>query len=81
MHKKLNIKMKHKKTIWNWCRGLFILLTVLCFTPLVTPKGVYQPEFLQLPYTLWMGLLIYLIMAGLVWVGTLVHPGREEKEF
>ncbi len=73
--------MNKKKMYWRWCRGLFILLTVLCFTPLVIPKGRYHPEFWGMPYTLWMGILVNLAMVALVWVGTLVHPGREEKEF
>ena len=69
-----------KKNLWPLVRILFLLLTILTFTPFVIPKGVFKPELLGMPYTLWMGILINLLMVALVWWGTRVHPGREEPE-
>ncbi|MCB0607306.1 MAG: hypothetical protein H6562_15055 [Lewinellaceae bacterium] len=69
-----------KKNLWTLVRILFLLLTILTFTPFVIPKGVFKPELLGMPYTLWMGILINLLMVALVWWGTRVHPGREEPE-
>ncbi|HMQ64015.1 MAG TPA: hypothetical protein PKE06_25245 [Flavilitoribacter sp.] len=69
-----------KKNLWTLVRILFLLLTILTFTPFVIPKGVFKPELLGMPYTLWMGILINLLMVALVWWGTRIHPGREESE-
>ena len=49
------------------------------FTSLVTPKGVYRPEFLGMPYTLWVGILEAFILVGITWIGTRVHPGKDDK--
>lgn len=53
-----------------------LLATILTFTPLVIPTGIYQPKLIGMPYTLWMGILMSIIMVLLVLFGTLVHPGR-----
>ena len=66
-----------KSQIWTFCKIAVILLAILTFTPLVTPAGKYKPELLGMPYTLWVGILDVLIIVGLTWLGTRVHPGRE----
>jgi len=69
--------MKNEK-LWTLCKiaiGFFIILT---FTPLITPSNVYKPSLIGMPYTLWVGIVEVIILVGLTWLGTRVHPGREE---
>lgn len=72
--------MKNKKRIWQITCALVVLFTALAFSPLVIPKGKYQPELLGLPYTLWMGIAVTIILVGLTYIGTKVHPGDWESE-
>jgi len=53
-------------------------MVILIFTPLVIPVGKSDPFLLGMPYTLWMGILVSLILLGLTIIGSLVHPGRDE---
>ena len=69
-----------KRLIWQICGALVISMVVLTFTPVITPKGVADPFFLGMPYTLWSGILLSLILLGLTIVGSLVHPGRDHKD-
>ena len=65
-------------TPWTICKiavGIFIVLT---FTSLITPSGVYKPEFLGMPYTLWVGIIEAFILVGITWFGTKVHPGKDD---
>lgn len=70
--------MKNKKLVWRITCALVVLFTILAFSPLVIPNGKFQPEFLGMPYTLWMGILVSLILVTLTYVGTKVHPGSWE---
>ncbi len=72
------MQTKTRKNLWLMCCAAMLLATILTFTPLVIPSGVYQPKLWGMPYTLWMGILISIIMVFLVFLGTFVHPGRDE---
>ena len=73
--------MPQPKTIyWKICVALAIFLTTLTFTPLVIPAGVYQPELLGMPYTLWVSILLTVLLVLLTYVGTRVHPGRNSDD-
>ena len=69
--------MQNEK-IWTFCKIAVGVLIVLTFSPLVTPSGVYEPALMGMPYTLWVGILDAFLLVGLTWLGTRVHPGREE---
>ena len=56
------------------------ILIVLAYTPLMIPKGVYEPMLLGLPYTLWTSFLITAVLVALTYIGARVHPGRDEGE-
>jgi hypothetical protein len=45
---------------------------------LITPSGVHKPELLGMPYTLWVGIIEALILVGITWIGTRVHPGKDD---
>ena len=69
--------MKNQR-LWNFCKiGVGILL-VLTFTPLVTPEGVYKPMLGGIPFTFWVGFLVSMLIVGITWLATKVHPGKDE---
>lgn len=68
------------KTSWHICIVAVIVLSVITFTPLVIPQGVYKPMLLGIPYTFWVSFLIMILFVLLTYIGTRVHPGRNEDE-
>ncbi|WKN31691.1 hypothetical protein PZB74_22345 [Porifericola rhodea] len=66
---------KHKA--WRILIVCAVLLTILTFTPLVIPVGVFQPELMGMPYTLWMSILVTILYVVLTFIGTKVHPGKD----
>jgi hypothetical protein len=71
---------KKKFRFYNILILLVLLLSVLTFTPLVMPYGVHLPALLHLPYTLWTGLLVAILLVCLTWLAVRFHPGRKEDE-
>jgi hypothetical protein len=69
--------MKKRLLIIN-CMAL--ALTIAVFTPFLTPKGVYRPMLLGLPYTLWMGVLVTIIFVILTWQASVAYKKVEEEE-
>ena len=70
--------MKNKKLIWRLTCALVILAIIIAFSPLVIPNGKFQPELFGMPYTLWTGIGISIVLVVLTYVGTKVHPGEWE---
>jgi hypothetical protein len=70
--------MKNDKLVWKICCGLAILLMVLAFTPVFIPTGVIEPKLWGMPYTLWSGLVLCIVMVLITYVATLAHPGRRD---
>ncbi|MEQ9438777.1 MAG: hypothetical protein RIG62_06995 [Cyclobacteriaceae bacterium] len=68
------------KTYWYLCIAGAVCLTILTFTPLVIPAGVFEPMLFGIPYTFWVSFLVMLLFVLLTYIGTRVHPGRNEKE-
>jgi hypothetical protein len=64
--------------LWTLCKIAVGILIILTFSPLVTPNGVYKPQLMGIPYTLWVGFIVALVLVLITWIGTRVHPGREE---
>ena len=62
------------------CVILMIILTVIGYTPLVIPNGVYKPMILGIPYSLWASGLITVLLVALTYIGAKVHPGTDEGE-
>jgi len=72
-----------KKRLWRLCCFGVLLLAVLTFTPLVTPVGSSEPCCLGIPRTLWVGIVIYLGITVLTWIGSRIYlsdPSEEEDE-
>jgi hypothetical protein len=69
-----------KKLFYNLLIAAAFILSIITFSPLVMPYGIHEPTLLSLPYTLWTGLLVALLLVFLTYLATRVHPGREEDE-
>ena len=57
---------------------LAIVLSIITFTPLVIPYGKHEPALFHLPYTLWTGLLVAMLLVLVTYLATRIHPGKEE---
>jgi membrane protease YdiL (CAAX protease family) len=69
---------KNMSKYWRLACIAVVLLVVITFTPLIVPHGVYTPEILGLPYTLWTGILIAMLLVMLTFIGSWVYPAKEE---
>lgn len=63
-----------RRFYWRLCYGMTILLSLLTFTPLVTPLGTYEPMVLGLPYTLWTGILLTIGLVALTYAAGRLYP-------
>ena len=63
-----------RRFYWRLCYGAVILLSILTFTPAVTPIGTYQPMVLGLPYTLWTGILVTIGLVALTYAAGRLFP-------
>ena len=70
--------MKKNRTAWIGCSVGIVLLCVVAFSPLIIPTGVSEPELWGIPRTLWAGMLVYVLMVILTFIGTRVHPDIRE---
>lgn len=67
-----------KRTSWYLCIAAALFLAIITFTPLIIPAGVYEPTLLGIPYTLWTSFLVMVLFVVVTYIGTRVHPGRNE---
>jgi uncharacterized membrane protein len=65
--------MNRKKLIWRLTLFAMFIVSVLVFTPVVIPVNKFTPELFGLPYTLWMGLGVYIAYVLLIFIGISVH--------
>jgi len=67
-----------KKQIWNFCKIGAVVLIMVTFSPLVTPVAKHKPILMGMPYTLWTGIVVSVLLIGFTWLGTRIHPGKDE---
>ncbi|MDH5397165.1 MAG: hypothetical protein OEX02_03415 [Cyclobacteriaceae bacterium] len=72
--------MNKKRIFWRLCVAAAIIVCGLSFTPLAIPAGQHQPWLFGMPYSLWMGILLTILMVVLTWLGSKVHPGTYNTE-
>ncbi len=72
------MKQQKNKTAWYILVASVVVLTMITFTPLIIPQGVYQPEFFGMPFTLWISILVTIGYVVLTFIGTKVHPGNDQ---
>ena len=65
--------MNKDKIIWLIVKIVIVLITISVFTPLVTPYRDSTPELFGMPYTLWVGMLVYVLLVSLIIIGINVH--------
>jgi hypothetical protein len=68
---------KRRQRLWRLCTIAAGGLAGLALTPLVIPHGRHQPMLAGIPYTLWMGFVVAILLVVVTWLGTKVHPGEE----
>ena len=71
---------KRKTRYWRICTALVVLLIIITYTPLIIPSGEYKPMVLGIPYTLWTSFLITAALVLITYIGSKVHPGKDEEE-
>ena len=59
---------------WRLCCIGFIALSIVAFTSLVIPAGVYDPFLLGMPLTLWRGVLVVVGFVLLAAIGSYFQP-------
>jgi hypothetical protein len=65
---------------WNLCIACAVLLFLFAFSPIVLSPGNPEPSLLGLPRTLWLGLLAYIALVTVTFIGTRVHPDESDKQ-
>ena len=60
--------------------GMALGVVAVSFTPLVIPEHTYHPKLFGLPYSLWMGILVTVVLVVLTWVATRIHPGAKKQK-
>jgi hypothetical protein len=70
---------ERKKTYWGICVSLVLIITILGYTPVMIPKGIYQPVVLGIPYSLWLSFLLTAVLVILTYIGSRVHPGTDNE--
>ena len=65
---------------WIFCCIAALVLIVITFTPLVIPAGIHRPDLWGIPYTLWVGIVVSILLVLVTFIGTKVHPGRKNPE-
>lgn len=66
------------KTIWKICCVAILVIAVLTLTPVVTPHHIFEPMLMGMPYTLWMGIVISLVLWVITYIGIQHHPGKND---
>jgi hypothetical protein len=64
---------------WNICIACAVLLFLFSFSPIVLSPGEPSPALLGIPRTLWLGLLAYIALVAVTYIGTRVHPDETDK--
>ncbi len=66
-------------TLWRLCCLGFVVLSIVVFSPMVIPPGVYEPSWLGMPLTLGRGLMAAGCFVLLAILGSLVQPVDDEE--
>ncbi len=69
-----------RRRAWNVCIACAVLLFLFSFSPIVLSPGDPSPALLGIPRTLWLGLLTYIALVAVTYIGTRVHPDETENE-
>ena len=72
--------MRNNKLLWKCCVIAVVAVIVITLSPLVIKTGKTNPFLLGLPYTLWTGILMTILLVFLTFIGGIVMPKDGEGE-
>ncbi|MBX2841443.1 MAG: hypothetical protein KTR26_06700 [Flammeovirgaceae bacterium] len=72
--------MPSNKILWRACCIAAIFVGIIGFTPLAIPQNIFQPKLLGIPYPLWVSILLSFLLVFLTFLGTKVHPGKNNPD-
>ncbi len=64
---------------WLLIRIIFVIVSLLAFSPLVIPANTFMPEMYGIPYTLWVGFLVSVCLLVIIILGTLFMPSDGDE--
>ena len=68
-----------RRRAWNAYIVCAVLLFLFSFSPVVLSPGNPEPSLLGRPRTLWLGLLAYIGLVAVTFIGTRVHPDESDN--
>lgn len=63
---------------WKMCCAAVVLIAAMALSPMVIAPNKIEPSLFGMPYTLWLGILISIVLWVITYIGYLNHPGRKE---
>lgn len=67
------MKVSRKKIFWYLIVTVAVVLVTITFTPVILSPGKIYPKLLSLPYTLWSGILITIMLVILTYLASRVQ--------
>ncbi|MFT7421853.1 MAG: CDP-diglyceride synthetase [Arcticibacterium sp.] len=67
------------KTIWQICVVLVITIAILSYF-FVFDTHKSEPEFMKMPYTFWMGILLTTLLVVITFIAQIYSPFKDDKE-
>lgn len=74
------LKLTPNRKIWRICIAVVAVIVLITYTPAVIPSGTISPSFLGMPYSLWTGILLTILLVILTFIGSKVYPSQNEEE-
>jgi hypothetical protein len=65
---------------WRLLVALVILIFIIEYSPLVIPKGRYNPTLDGLPFSLWLGIILTILVVSLTYIGSKLYMKIIEEE-
>ncbi len=69
-----------KNLYWKLCVFGVVLFSILSFSPLIIPSNNFKPMISGIPRTLWAGMLVYIAIVFLTYIGTRVYPDNDDEK-
>lgn len=74
------MKSRKKRLYWWGCVLGVVTLSILTFTPVVSPSGEAGPSVAGMPRALWAGILITVFLVILTAIGARVYPTSDKEQ-
>jgi len=65
---------------WRILIALVVLIFFIEYSPLVIPKGRYHPAIDGLPFSLWLGIILAILVVSLTYIGSKLYMKIIEEE-